>query len=143
MVLDNNCVIAGLTTFGAARELLAYLARGEILVAISDEIEAEYLDVNDRKSFRRLLDRVSLSTARYRVRLADVIGAAQRFSPEGEAPECRDPGDRKYLHCAVFAGADFLVTRDLDLLTLETIEGTRILTPEDLLAHLRNPSTTP
>lgn len=106
MVLDNNCVISGLTTFGAARELLGYLARGEIAVAISDEMEIEYLGIVDRRSFRRLLERTSLPVGRYLSRLQDVIVGARRFELTGEAPECRDPDDRKYLHCAVAAKAD-------------------------------------
>ncbi len=41
----------------------------------------------------------------------------------------RDPEDNKILESAVEAGADYLVTRDNDLLRLESYEGVTIVNP--------------
>jgi uncharacterized protein len=49
----------------------------------------------------------------------------------------RDPDDDKIIACAVAAGADYLVTRDKDLLTLLDYEGIVIISPEAFLHVLR------
>jgi uncharacterized protein len=50
----------------------------------------------------------------------------------------RDPNEDMILACAVAAEALHVVTRDDDLLSLGTYEGVMIVTPEALLAMLRN-----
>ena len=42
---------------------------------------------------------------------------------------CRDPDDNKYLECAVDGGADFIVSGDNDLLSLELFQGIPIVKP--------------
>jgi predicted nucleic acid-binding protein len=45
----------------------------------------------------------------------------------------RDPNDDMVVACALAANADFIVTRDKDLLSLGTYEGIRIVTPRQFL----------
>ncbi|MEA2872201.1 MAG: uncharacterized protein QOH67_2177 [Hyphomicrobiales bacterium] len=49
----------------------------------------------------------------------------------------RDPNDDMILACAIAASADYLITRDKDLLILDKHEGIAILTPEAFLQVLR------
>ena len=49
----------------------------------------------------------------------------------------RDPNDDMVLATARAADATYLITRDLDLLSLQTYEGISILTPEVFMALLR------
>lgn len=49
----------------------------------------------------------------------------------------RDPGDDFILACAVAAHVTHLVTRDKDLLVLETYQDIAIVTPEEFIAILR------
>jgi hypothetical protein len=49
----------------------------------------------------------------------------------------RDPNDDMVLATARAAHATYLITRDLDLLSLQTYEGITILTPEAFMAVLR------
>ena len=46
---------------------------------------------------------------------------------------CRDPKDNFLLALAKDAGADYLITRDEDLLTIKQFEKTIILTLEDFI----------
>jgi len=48
----------------------------------------------------------------------------------------RNHADNSFLECAVFALADYLVTRDKDLLVLHPFLGISIVTPEDFLEEL-------
>ncbi len=49
----------------------------------------------------------------------------------------RDPNDDMIVACAVAASASHIVTRDDDLLSLETYEGIVMLTPEAFMTVLR------
>lgn len=68
--------------------------------------------------------------------LDDLCPLADRVRPAGEAPACRDEHDRMYLHCAVTARVDFLVTWDDDLLSLKSVDEIPIVTPGSLIRHL-------
>jgi putative PIN family toxin of toxin-antitoxin system len=57
-----------------------------------------------------------------------------------EVPEVkavRDPNDDMVVGCALAAGADYIVTRDKDLLSLREYRGITIIRPEDFLPVLR------
>ena len=50
----------------------------------------------------------------------------------------RDPNDDMIVACAVAAGADYIVTRDDDLLSLRTYESITMTTPEAFMGILRS-----
>jgi predicted nucleic acid-binding protein len=74
---------------------------------------------------------------RFLADVADLRLLAEVVRPTGEPPECRDPRDRIYLHCAVFARVDYLVSADDDLLSMAVIEGIPIVSAADCLAAIR------
>jgi putative PIN family toxin of toxin-antitoxin system len=49
----------------------------------------------------------------------------------------RDPDDDKIVACALAAGAQYLVSRDRDLLSLGSYAGVTIITPEEFLRLVR------
>jgi len=49
----------------------------------------------------------------------------------------RDPNDDMVIACALAARALYLVTRDRDLLTLDTYQGVRMISPEEFMGILR------
>ena len=55
------------------------------------------------------------------------------FSPKITITICRDPKDNFLLALAKDAGADYLITRDDDLLSIKQFEKTIILTLEDFI----------
>jgi predicted nucleic acid-binding protein len=48
----------------------------------------------------------------------------------------RDPGDDKFLECAVAGRADYIVSADADLLTLSAVQGIPILSAPDFWGRL-------
>jgi len=54
-----------------------------------------------------------------------------------EVKVVRDPNDDKIVACALAAGAEYIVTRDKDLLSLGEYEGVAMITPEEFLHVLR------
>lgn len=104
---------------GPAAACLGLAEMGIVELVTSDATAAELRDVLDRPSTRRRLK--SVTDARVARFLARVAGIAVRIDPVSTAfAFTRDPDDSKYLDLAIAAAANYLVTRDNDLLDLMT-----------------------
>ena len=57
-----------------------------------------------------------------------MLDAAMLVEPEAGPELCRDPKDDYLLYTAIAAQADYLVSGDNDLLTLDYIVDTKIIT---------------
>jgi predicted nucleic acid-binding protein len=62
--------------------------------------------------------------------------------PEIVPAVCRDPGDDKFLATALVARADYIVSEDLDLLSLGEYEGTMICNSQNMI-DLLSPADVP
>jgi predicted nucleic acid-binding protein len=62
----------------------------------------------------------------------------QYCSPPITGAVARDPDDDKIIACAAAAGAEYLVSRDRDLLTLGRYGEIKIVSPEALLRIVRS-----
>jgi putative PIN family toxin of toxin-antitoxin system len=137
-VLDTTVLVSALLNLnpgGVSYELLRFTKQGTFDLYISDEILEETAETS---RYPRLRDRYAYSDA-------DIVAYCQdlaRFATVvSDVPEVRgivrDPSDDKIIACAAAAGADYLVTRDKDLLTLREYEGIAIISPEAFLHVLR------
>jgi uncharacterized protein len=86
---------------------------------VSQAIVAEYLDVTSRPAIASKLARKNRSKAGF----LDLLAEAKVVSPDSIPAVCRDPGDDKFLAAALAGRADYIVSEDLDLLSLEEYEG--------------------
>jgi uncharacterized protein len=127
VVFDTNVVVSALL-FGAGR--LAWLrgvwAGGRGGPLVSTETTHELLRVLAYTKFR-------LSAIEREELLGDYLPFARVVDiPAGRfnLPECRDPHDLPFLRLAVAGHADYLVTGDDDLLSIERINTCRILRAE-------------
>jgi predicted nucleic acid-binding protein len=68
--------------------------------------------------------------------LHDLAAAAEWVRPGPLGNFSRDPDDDKFIHAALAAGAQWLVTGDSDLLTLGKVEDVVIMTPAQALRQL-------
>lgn len=84
----------------------------------------------------RLFDRRSVHADDYLALIDFLVEHAELTSPTGTAPESRDDDDRKYLHCASFANADYLLSYDRDLLDVGAVGDTLIRRPEEFMESL-------
>jgi len=136
-VVDTNLVVGGLLSRrGAAYRLLEAWRADAFILLYSDRILEEYADVLPRPKF-----------ARYGVTpeiiagfLAGLVARGRRVTPRRRLPVAvRDPKDEMVLAAALGGRADYLVTRDQDLLALrsEPKLGTlQIVTVQEFLAVL-------
>jgi putative PIN family toxin of toxin-antitoxin system len=137
-VLDTSALVSAFLSAkpgGAAFDLLQLASEARFELVLSEPILTEAADV--------LLTRRHLRS-RYRYTddaAADYVNGLRRAATlVADLPQLsvvRDKTDDVILATAVAAAADYLCTRDKDLLDLRSHAGIAILTPEELLAVLR------
>lgn len=137
VVLDSTVFVSAfLSPHGAAAQVLEHALADRVHLAVSEAIIAETRRV--LLTYTRLRRRYRYSDADvedYGAKLGQAFTLLTAFPPVSGV--CRDPNDDMVLACAVAAEAAYLVTRDKDLLVLEQYQGIAIVTPEALLAWLR------
>lgn len=127
-VLDTNVIVSGtLSATGASRALLNLVRSGELDTVTSVVLLDELEEVLSR--FFSLA-----SSAEIRVAFEEVAYIVE----PGQIPvRVRDPDDDYVLAAAVTGEARYIITRDKDLLALETHEGIPILEPAPALWAIR------
>ncbi len=138
VVVDTNCVVSrAISLTGAAAEILRRWEAGEIDLAVSEAVLAEY---ERTLGYERVQRRHGKSLAEVREIVAGFREFAIVVEPRETPPiVADDPDDDKFLWCAAAAGASYIVTRDEHLLKLRVFRGIRILSPAAFLALLDAP----
>lgn len=132
-VFDINVFLRGLINpHSRCGRLLDEFAANYDLI-LSPAIISEVLEVLHRPKLRAKLPQITQLDIAHIIALFE---QAQVVEPPEIPPASRDPKDDKFLACAQFAEADYLVTEDKDLLVLNTYVGTRICQPAEFIALL-------
>ena len=137
LVLDTNVWLDWLVfddpRVGALREAHA-ARRAEIF--IDAVCEAELARVLAYDFGARSLDAAAQAACLSRCR--EIALLTKEKAAPASLPRCRDADDQKFLEAALAARADFLITKDLALLELQSRKTAQIpfsiLTPEDFAA---------
>lgn len=134
LVLDTNVILSALLfRSGRVSWLVPLWQRTKIVVLLSKATASELLRV--------------LAYPKFKLEIEEQQCILQAFIPYVETVQtesantitrCRDPHDEKFLILAEQGNADFLVTGDDDLLSLENVSGCPIVTPAALreILHL-------
>lgn len=128
-VYDTGVVLqAALSDRGPSFHALRLLEEGRVIVVLSPQVRHEYEDVLTRPAIRRkhpflTPERVQLLLDRIEARAEPVTV----IRPYLQYP--RDPKDEPILNLAIQEQADFIVTRDRDLLDLDRSRDFRLLYP--------------
>ncbi|GAA5172662.1 putative toxin-antitoxin system toxin component, PIN family [Viridibacterium curvum] len=136
VVVDTNVLIsAALSANAAPAKLLQHLLQHARLI-FSPETFTEL----ETRLWRPKFDRY-LSIETRQLLLHDFNAVAEWVSLEGQEAitsvrHSRDADDDKFIHTALIANADVIVSGDQDLLLLQTIGTLHIVTPADLLANI-------
>jgi len=131
-VYDTNVLISGIFWRGLPRQAIHLARQGEVRVvtcqALLDELRGVLVRAN--KPFRLSEDEAA------RV-ISDVLTYVHLVTPTRQITVCRDPDDNLVLACALAGQAEYVVTGDPDLLTLEELEGMKIITVREFLSALQ------
>ena len=121
IVMDTNVFVSAAILKGTSSILMEKWKGGKFILLFSPEIFDEYFEVIARSKFNQ--DE------------KDIRELAELLTEKGIAVEPRtqlkvvkeDPDDNKFLECAVGGQADFIVSGDRHLLSLQRYEGIEIL----------------
>lgn len=132
VVFDTNTVVSAIFwPQSTARRCLAGLARRRYGIAVSREVFDEYEVVvaEFQSRFPGCKSAGALGWLRLKAKWVEPALLGK--------PRSRDPKDDPLVACALAARAEYLVTRDRDLLVLGKPFGIEMITPADFLAWLR------
>jgi len=137
-VLDTNVWAGNFLTRSSRsfnrRVVRLWLIERRLKLAISDEIETEYLRI-----FQEFLGFDNRQIAEWRRRFNN-RQTVKRVRLKVKTPISRDPKDDIFIATALISKADFLVTNDFDLLEISETEKQKlefqIVTPQTFLAQL-------
>ena len=129
-VLDTNVVLSGMLWNGPPRQLLAAAQQGTIELFTSEALIAELRDVLARRKCSKRLLEVGVS--------ADLLlklysSAASLVDPAAVPRIAPDPDDDVVIGTALAAKADYVVTGDRTLLSVEEYEGVRMISVREIL----------
>jgi uncharacterized protein len=128
IVLDTNVIVSGiLSATGASRAILDLARRGQVNIMTSEVLLEELEDV-----LGRFMPRAAAAEIRVAIEELAII-----VEPEHVPEVARDRDDDHVLAAAVAAGANSIVTRDRDLLILDSYDGIEILEPAPALEMIR------
>ncbi len=126
VVIDTNIYISAIFWGGKPREVIDLGRDENMLIFTSSDIEREIAEklrtkfrLDDEETNQIISD---FSTFTIPVKITKQIQAV---------PD--DPDDDKFIECAVFCGADFIISGDQHLLRIKEYEGIKILTAAEFL----------
>jgi predicted nucleic acid-binding protein len=130
VVLDASVVAAACGWTSEPYQCVVLVARRRLRSFVTAVIVEEW---------RATITKLQLKGAKFRrspwPALEGLIGLSRVVSPAPLGkPRSRDPGGDPYLGCAPAARAEFIITRDPDMLELEKPFGIQILTPRAFLS---------
>ncbi len=127
VVLDTNLWISFLIS-RKYDEIIELINSSTIKLVFSIELFEEFLDVVQRPKFKKYFSDDDISKL---IGLFDLFGEMVNVSSKVKI--CRDKNDDFLLNLCIDGKVDYLVTGDKDLLIIENIENTRILTFKEFL----------
>lgn len=128
IVFDASSLVSAALKADSVPERALLRAEEMDVFALSPAVEREIVEVFSRPKFRQVIH-----PKRCEYVLGILRDEAVWFEPNVRVTDCRDPKDDKYLELALAAGAETIVSSDLDLLVLHPWRGVRILRPADYL----------
>ncbi len=130
IILDTNLWISFLIS-KKFNQIDKLIENKEITIIFSDELIEEFIDVVSRPKFKKYFSK------------KDIEKVLEYFDQFGELTNvksniqiCRDEKDNFLLNLSVDSDADYLISGDKDLLVLEKIEETKIMTFADFIEDI-------
>ena len=131
VVIDTNVVVSALLFGGTPGKLLSMWKTGKLLPFMTGPIVEEYLKVLAYPRFGLTEAEINFLVYRQILPYFEVVSVG-----DDTLIIEADPADDKFLHCAVAAKADALVSGDRHLLNLQRYKNILILSPSRLLEQL-------
>jgi hypothetical protein len=132
VVIDTNWYISASINQRSRRRLYSLLLRADLTIFYCDELVAEYRRVINRPKFKKYIRAHQYNRFLRLILLRLHLVTLQQPFPNLS----RDPNDNYLLALSAEAEAEYLVTGDPDLLVLQSVGTTRIVTMAQFLEIL-------
>ncbi|HLB48530.1 MAG TPA: putative toxin-antitoxin system toxin component, PIN family [Anaerolineales bacterium] len=135
-VLDTNILIRALIRpQGRVGPIIPRLAKGDYALVYSAPIRNELIA---KLPLPRIRNKYNLTDTQIEALLDLIALRGQLVAPERRVKICRDPHDDMFIEAALAGSAEYVVTGDDDLLSLEKFETVQFIIPRQFLATLDN-----
>jgi len=134
VIIDTNVIVSGLISDGIPRLILRCAIREKFLLALSNDVWAEYEDVLQREKFRKypnFMDDFDLIRNEFK-------SCGKWFYPTEKIDLLTDVNDNLFLELALVSNADFLITGNKKHFPMDLFEGTRIVSPSTFWKSYEN-----
>lgn len=131
VVLDTNVLVSALLFTGELSKIVELWQKGEIVPLISRETFAEPRAVLKYPKFYLAPDEIQSIIENEILPYFEVVRIEENIKGV-----CRDPGDDKFIACAISGLADFLLTGDKDLIDLKSYKNVKMIRPAEFLKKL-------
>lgn len=135
-VLDTNILVSAVINipFSVSQEIYQEFINKHFLLIVSPSLIAEVNDILHRERVKKFHQRSD-------EKLQEIINELTKLSltvfGTRKIEIVRDPGDDKIISAAIEGQADYIVSRDKDLLDLNEYNGIQIVSPEQFIKLLR------
>jgi putative PIN family toxin of toxin-antitoxin system len=129
VVLDTNVLVSALLFTGKLSKIVDLWRQGKVIPFISRETFEELRAVLGYPKFSLAPDEIQSIIENEILPFFEVVEIQ-----ENVRGVCRDPGDDKFIACAVSASADFLVSGDKDLTDLKRYKTVKIIRVSEFLS---------
>lgn len=140
VVFDTSTLIGALLVPDSAPQRALTLARQWYELCGSAATLAEFESVILRAKFDRYQDRATRQAFAALIRKHTQVFAIPDLAEERLPKPCRDPRDNKFLALALACEADFIVSSDADLISLNPYEGIAVINAVEFLAVVKQPA---
>ena len=128
VVLDTNVLISVLLFKGELSRIVEFWQKGKIIPIISKETFEELRSVLEYPKFSLSHGEIDSLIEHEILPFFEVVNISKHVKGA-----CRDPGDDKFISCALSANADCIVTGDKDLSDLRKYQSIRIIHASDFI----------
>ena len=122
VVLDTNVLISALLFKGELSRVVRLWQKGKIVPIISKETFSELRTVLEYPKFSLSRAEIKSLIEHEILPFFEVVSVSKHVRGA-----CRDPGDDKFISCAISANAECIVTGDKDLSDLKKYQSVRII----------------
>ena len=130
IILDTNLWISFLIS-KKFNQIDKLIENKEITIIFSDELIEEFINVVSRPKFKKYFSKKDIEKV---LEYFDQFG--ELINVKSNIQICRDEKDNFLLNLSVDSGSDYLISGDKDLLVLEKIEETKIMTFADFIEDI-------
>ena len=135
-VLDTNVLIAAIINVKSSltQEIYQKFLTLHFTLIISPDVLEEVEDLINRE---RIVGRHKRTTNEREVIMSEIASLSYIVPGTTQVEVVRDPNDNKIISAALEGKAEYIVSRDKDLLDLNEYQGIKIITPEKFIEILR------